>query len=78
MSVSQGVRESGRRVSELVHEEGFHKGYVGVVGCTMRTAAPECLFKPLALLAEAGTTLVKGVRNEVDPSVMKEEEDRWK
>ncbi|KAI8784568.1 autophagy-related protein 2 A [Biomphalaria glabrata] len=76
--VTEGVKESASSLSAIVSEESAHKGYVGVVGGALRNAAPECLFKPLALLAEAGTSIVQGVRNEVDPSKMKEEEDRWK
>ena len=72
------MKQSASNLSDMVSEESAHKGYVGVVGGTLRNAAPECLFKPLALLAEAGTSLVQGVRNEVDPTVYKEEEDRWK
>ncbi|XP_059157268.1 autophagy-related protein 2 homolog A-like [Physella acuta] len=76
--VTEGVRESASNLSAIVSEESAHKGYVGAVGGALRNATPECLFKPLALLAEAGTNIVQGVRNEVDPSKMKEEEDRWK
>ncbi|RUS74059.1 hypothetical protein EGW08_018186 [Elysia chlorotica] len=76
--VTEGVKESASNLSAIVSEESAHKGYVGVVGGTLRNATPECLFKPLALLAEAGTHIVQGARNEVDPCVMHEEEDRWK
>lgn len=76
--VTEGVKESASNLSAIVSEESAHKGYVGVVGGALRNAAPECLFKPLALLAEAGNSIVQGVRNEVDPSKMKEDADRWK
>ncbi|GFO26031.1 autophagy-related protein 2-like protein b [Plakobranchus ocellatus] len=76
--VAEGVKESASNLSAIVSEESAHKGYVGVVGGTLRNATPECLFKPLALLAEAGTHIVQGARNEVDPCIMHEEEDRWK
>ncbi|CAG5127060.1 unnamed protein product [Candidula unifasciata] len=76
--VTEGVKESASHLSAVVSEESAHKGYVGIVGGSLRNATPELFLKPLALLAEAGTNIVQGARNEVDPSVMKEEEDRWK
>ena len=53
------MKESASTLTAVVSEEGAHKGYVGVVGGTLRTAGPELLLKPIALAAQAGSMLAQ-------------------
>ena len=76
--MTDGFKDCGSTMTAVMSEESAHKGIVGVVGATMRTAGPECVLKPIALLAQAGSSLAQAARNELDPNVRKEDEDRWK
>ncbi|XP_038074084.1 autophagy-related protein 2 homolog A-like [Patiria miniata] len=75
--VREGLEDAAIAIVKVAKEEHEHKGVSGAVGGILRQIPPTVI-KPLILASEATSSVLGGMRNQMQPDARREDSEKWR